>query len=133
MFVLTSQDQDPKLTEQTVSESHRWCSFLDGLVDERLVDVGDDTTTSDGALDKGVQLFITADRQLEVAGRDALHLEIFARVPSQLKDLCCQVLQDRCRVHSRGCSHPAAGLDPFFQLAMDTPDGELHVTHNESA
>ena len=97
------------------------------------MDVGDDTTTSDGALDKGVQLFITADRQLEVAGRDALHLEIFARVPSQLKDLCCQVLQDCCRVHSSGCSHPAAGLDPFFQLAMDTPDGELQVTNNESA
>ncbi len=38
------------------------------------MDVGNDTTTGDGGLDQGVELLITTDRELEVAGRDALDL-----------------------------------------------------------
>jgi hypothetical protein len=38
------------------------------------VDVGDHTTTGDGRLDQGVELLVTADGELEVAGRDALDL-----------------------------------------------------------
>lgn len=50
---------------------------LAGL-DEGLVDVRDDTTTSDGGLDECVQLLVTTDGQLQVTRRDALHLEILA-------------------------------------------------------
>ena len=39
------------------------------------MDVGDDTTAGDGRLDEGVELLVTADGELEVAGRDALDLE----------------------------------------------------------
>ena len=46
-----------------------------GRLDERLVDVRDDTSARDGGLDQRVQLLITADRELQVAGRDALHLQ----------------------------------------------------------
>ena len=38
------------------------------------MDVGDDTTAGDGRLDEGVELLVTADGELEVAGRDALDL-----------------------------------------------------------
>jgi hypothetical protein len=41
------------------------------------VDVGDHTTTGDGRLDEGVELLVTADGELEVAGRDALDLWVF--------------------------------------------------------
>jgi len=41
------------------------------------VDVGDHTTTGDGRLDQGVELLVTADGELEVAGRDALDLWVF--------------------------------------------------------
>ena len=44
------------------------------LADEGLVDVGDDTAARDGGLDQRVQLLVTADGQLQVAGGDALHL-----------------------------------------------------------
>ena len=54
--------------------SRRLIGLLGGLVDERLVDVGDHTTTGDGRLDQGVELLVTADGELEVAGRDALDL-----------------------------------------------------------
>jgi hypothetical protein len=51
--------------------------LLGGLVDEGLVDVGDHTTAGDGRLDQGVELLVTADGELEVAGRDALDLWVF--------------------------------------------------------
>ena len=57
--------------------SRRLIGLLGGLVDERLVDVGDHTTTGDGRLDQGVELLVTADGELEVAGRDALDLWVF--------------------------------------------------------
>jgi len=59
------------------SPSRRLIGLLGGLVDERLVDVGDHTTTGDGRLDQGVELLVTADGELEVAGRDALDLWVF--------------------------------------------------------
>ena len=41
------------------------------------MDVGDHTTAGDGRLDQGVELLVTADGELEVAGRDALDLWVF--------------------------------------------------------
>jgi hypothetical protein len=48
--------------------------LLGGLVDEGLVDVGDHTTAGDGRLDEGVELLVTTDGELKVAGGDALDL-----------------------------------------------------------
>lgn len=45
------------------------------------------TSTSDGGFDQGVQLLITADRQLQMPGRDPLHFEILGSVPGQLQHL----------------------------------------------
>ena len=39
------------------------------------MDVGDDTTARDGRLDEGVELLVTADGELQVTRRDALHLK----------------------------------------------------------
>ena len=64
-------------SERFASASRRLIGLLGGLVDERLVDVGDHTTTGDGRLDQGVELLVTADGELEVAGRDALDLWVF--------------------------------------------------------
>ena len=48
--------------------------LADLLVDQRLVDVGDHTAARDRRLDERVELLITADGELQVARRDALHL-----------------------------------------------------------
>ena len=48
--------------------------LLRALVDERLVDVRDHAAASNGGLDERVELLVTADGELEVAGRDALDL-----------------------------------------------------------
>ena len=48
-----------------------------GLGQQRLVDVRDDTTASNGRLDQCVKLLVTTDGELKVARCDALDLEVF--------------------------------------------------------
>jgi len=62
------------------------------------VNVGNNTTTSDGSLDQGVELFVASDGQLEVSRSNSLHLEILAGVSGELKHLSGQVLKDSCSV-----------------------------------
>lgn len=57
------------------------------LPDQRLVDMRNDTSASDGRLDQTVQLLVTPDGQLQVTRRDTLHLQILGRVTGQLENL----------------------------------------------
>lgn len=57
------------------------------LSDERLVDVGNDTATSDCCLDQAVEFLVSANGELEMARRDALDLQVLRCVSSQLENL----------------------------------------------
>ena len=69
------------------------------------MDVRDDAAARDRRLDQRVELLVTADRELEVARRDALHLEGLARVARELEHLGREVLEDGRRVHGRRGAH----------------------------
>ena len=58
---------------KTVSAS---LQLLLGLDDEGLVDVRDDTTTSNGSLDQGVKLFVSSDSELQVSWGDSLDFKV---------------------------------------------------------
>jgi len=89
------------------------------------VNVRDDTSSGNGGLDEGVELFVTADGELQVAGRDALDLEVLGRVAGKLEDLGREVLHDRGRVdRGRGADALALG-GAALQVAVDTADREL--------
>lgn len=45
-----------------------------------LVDVGQNTTASDGGTDEQVELLVATDRELQVARRDTLHSQILGGV-----------------------------------------------------
>ena len=55
-------------------------ALLDLLADERLMNVRDDTASSNSGLDESVQLFITTNGELKMTGSDTLDLEILAGV-----------------------------------------------------
>ena len=97
------------------------------LVDQALVDVRDDTTTGDGGLDEGVKLLVTADGELEVARRDALHLQVLGCVTGELKDLGGEVLEDSGGVHSRSTTNALRGARAGLQVPVNTPDRELEA------
>lgn len=64
------------------------------LQQQRTVDMRQHPTERDRGSDQRVQLFVAADRELQMAGRDALHLEVLGRVPCQLEDFGGEVFQD---------------------------------------
>lgn len=45
------------------------------------------TSSSNCCLDEGVQLLITTDGQLQVAGGDTFHLQVFGGIACQFQDL----------------------------------------------
>src|SRR5690242_1704224 len=102
-------------------------SLLGGLVDQGLVDVRDDTSTRDGALDEGVKLLISADGELKVARGDTLDLQILAGIPSELQNLSGQVLQDGSRVDCCSGTNTPICLGPLLQLTVDTANRELKM------
>ena len=94
-------------------------SALALLADERLVDVGDDSTASNGGLDQSVQLLVSPDGELEMSGGDSLHLQILTGVAGQLEDLSSEVLQDCRAVDGSGGSNPPGGERAALEVAMD--------------
>lgn len=115
-----------RLKSKVLARGEDYCSLLlASLHHQRLVDVGDNTAAGNGRLDERVELFVTADRQLQVAGSDALNLEVLACVASQLKHLRSQVLEDRGRVHRRGRADAAVGAHSALEESVDSSHGEL--------
>lgn len=58
------------------------------------MDVGYNTTTSDGRLNERVELFIATNSKLQVARGDAFDLEVFAGISSKFENLCSEVLKN---------------------------------------
>jgi hypothetical protein len=94
-------------------------------LDEALVDVRDDTAAGDRRLDERVELLVTADRELQMPRRNALHLEVLGGVARKLKNLRGQVLQDGGRVHGGGRANAALGGRARLKVAVDTANREL--------
>ena len=99
--------------------------LLSALGDEGLVDVWNDTTSSDGGLDEGVELLVSSDGELEMPWGDSLHLKILGRVSGQLENLGGEVLEDCGRVDGGGASDAATLGGPALQVTVDTTDREL--------
>lgn len=95
------------------------------LGQEDLMNVGEDTTASNGNItEKLVQLFVAADGQLEMTGRDGLLLVVSSSVASQLEDFSSQVLEDGCEVDGSTRTN-ALSIVALAEETMDTTDGEL--------
>lgn len=89
--------------------------------------MGDHASAGDGGLDKGVQLLVSSDGQLQVPWRDSLDLEVLGSVASELKHLGCQVLKDGCAVDGGRGADSAVGIDSALQESVDSSDWELYT------
>jgi len=95
------------------------------LANERLVNMRNNTSAGDGGLDEGVELLIPSDGELQVARRDALHLEVLARIASQLQHLSREVLEDGSAVDGRRGTHAPVAGRACLEVAVDAPHREL--------
>ena len=89
------------------------------------MDVWDDTSTSNGSLDKSVELLITSDSELKMSWSDSLDLKIFGSVTGELKDLSGQVLKNGGAVNCGSSSNSAVGADSALQDSVDSSNWEL--------
>lgn len=89
------------------------------------MDVGDNTTASNGSLDQSVELLVAADRQLQVARSDSLDLKVLASVTGKLEHLSGEVFQDSGRVNGGGSTNTAVSTDSTLQKSVNSSNGEL--------
>jgi len=89
------------------------------------VDVRDNSSSSNGSLDKGIKLLVSTNGELQVTRCDALDLKILASVAGQLEDLGGEVLQDGGGVDGGGGSDTLTLLDRLLQETVDTSYGKL--------
>lgn len=101
-------------------------SFLGCFHNQSLVDVWDNTTTSNGSFNQGVQLFVTSDGKLQVSWSDSLYLQVLWGVTSKLQNFSSQILKNGSAVYSWGSSNSAVGTNSALQKSMNSSDRELH-------
>jgi len=88
------------------------------------LDVGNHTALREGhASQQDVELLVVADRQQDVARRDARPLVDVAGVARELQDLGAQVLQDGSQVDAGARAHPL-GVVSLPQQPVDAAHGE---------
>ena len=120
--LLTAGEENPGRTEHLLGLG------LALLGEEHGVDVGEDTTGSDGdAAKELVQLLVVADGELHVAGHDAVLLVVTGGVAGQLEDLGGEVLHGGGQVHG-GAGTDGLRVEALLEVARDTADGELEAS-----
>lgn len=98
-----------------------------------LVDVGQDTTLSDGDVtEQLVQLLVVADSELQVTGDDTGLLVVASGVTSQLEDFGSQVLEDGSEVDGSTGTNTLSVV-AFPQKTVDTSDGEGETSLGRTA
>jgi hypothetical protein len=99
-----------------------------GLANEGLVDVGDDTTTSDGSLDEVIKFLITTNGEEKMSGSNTLDLQVLASVAGQLKHLSGEVLHDSGRVNGSGRTNALLRVNTSLQETVNTTNRELKAS-----
>ena len=95
------------------------------LGEEDSLDVGEDTTLSDGdSGEKFVQLLVITDGELKMSRDDPGLLVVTSGISGQLEDLSSEVLEDGSQVDG-GTSTHSLGVVSLAEESVDATDGEL--------
>ena len=98
---------------------------LVSLSDESRVDLGEDTTLSDGgSTEKSVELLVVSDGELNVSWDDSASLVVLGGVSSELEDLSGEVLKNGGSV-DWGTGSNSSGGSGLSEVSGDSSDGEL--------
>jgi len=89
------------------------------------VNVRDHSTTCDGCLDQGVELFVSSDGELQVSWCNSLDLQVFGSVAGKLQHFSSEVLEDSSAINCGGGSNSAVGAYSALEESMDSSDWEL--------
>ncbi len=102
-------------------------------LDERLVNVRQDTTSGNRGAHQRVELLVSSNRQLQVSRRDALHAQVLRCIACKFEHLGGEVLQDRRGVDGGLGTDADVVLRAVLEVTVDTTDRELRSIKTESA
>ena len=117
---------------QQKSTNETKCSlalFLGGFHNESLVNMWNDTTTSNGSFDQSVKFFISSDSQLEMSWSDSLHFKILRSVSCEFENFGCQILKDSSAVNCGGSTNSRVSTYSALQESMNSTDWELFIVN----
>ena len=110
------------------SKSHASCLFAALLGEKDGMDVGKDTSRSDGdSSQESVEFLVILDRKGDVTGYDTALLVVSGGVSGKFQDLGAEVFKDGSKVNRCSCSH-AGGVLSLTQVTSDTTDRELETS-----
>ena len=99
-------------------------ALLGALVGERLVNMRNHTTTSNGCLDEVSGSSSPRIIELKMTRSDTLDFQVLGSISGELENLGGQVLHDGCGAGS-GSSNPLLHGNTLFQVSVHTTNGEL--------
>ena len=124
----------------SASESDHQCSLglclfallLLHLEQERPVDVREDTAEGDSGANQRIKLFVTADRELQVARCDTLDFQVLGRVTSEFEHFSGKVFENGGQVDGRFGTNARLLTRYIPQVALYTTAGELREDRSVS-
>ena len=123
-------DWGSKLSSRHHSELLRGVALLtlDLAGEEEGVDVGEDSTSSDGGVShKLVELLVVSDGELNVSGDDSGLLVVLGGIASELEDLSGEVLKDSSEIDG-GTGANSLGVAALLEESGDSANGELETS-----
>lgn len=96
--------------------------------EQALVNVGDDTSASDSALDEDIEFLVSSDGQLEMPGGDPPHLEVLGGVAGEFQHLSSEVLKNSGSVDGGSRPNTVLGRDSALEEPVNTSHGELQAS-----
>lgn len=93
--------------------------------EQALVNVWDDTSTSNGTLDENIKFLVSTDGQLEVARSNSPHLEVLGGVACEFQHLSSEVLKDSGSVDCSGGANAILRGDSALEEPVNTTHWEL--------
>jgi hypothetical protein len=106
-------------------QAPRKCLFAALLGKKDCVDVGQDTSGSDGdSSEKTVEFLIVLYGKSDVTGHDTALLVVTCGVSGEFEDLGTEVFEDGSEVNGGSGSH-SGGVLSLTKVTSDTTDGEL--------
>jgi len=101
--------------------------FLGGFHNKCLMNMWNNTSTSDGSLDQSIKFFVSSDSQLEMSWCDSLHFKILRSVTCEFENFSCEILEDRSTVNCGGGTNSGVGTYSALQESMNSTDWELFI------
>merc|ERR550514_1985179 len=108
-----------------IINEHSESSFLVDLLDESVVDHGEDSTGSDGTgSHESVELLVVSDGELEVSWHDSASLVVLGGISCELENLSGEVFEDSGHV-DWGTGSNSGGSSRVSEVSGNSSNWEL--------